>query len=308
MLYNVGLTEQTAQYIMTITILDGGMGQELMARSNAEATALWSAATMRDEPDLVKAVHADFFNAGAEIATTNSYILHRDRLAKHGAEDQFKDIHVLACELACQARDEHGSGRVAGGMGPTGRSYRPDLAMEVDEAAEVYAEIAAIQAPFVDLLLLETMASVKQAEGAVRGASVVGLPVWLGLTVDDSNGSVLRSGEPLTDALVMASRYQVDAVLINCSTPEAVTQSMAIMSDRGGRYGAYANGFTKISEAFKQAGATVDELTARQDLSPARYLEFADGWVDSGASIVGGCCEVGPEHIRKLANRFESSF
>lgn len=293
---------------MKITILDGGMGQELMARSNAETTPLWSAATMRDEPDLVKSVHADFFTAGAEIATTNSYILHRDRLAEYGAEDQFEDLNVLACELACLARDEYGSGRVAGALGPTGRSYRPDLAMEIDQAAEVYAEIAAIQAPFVDLLLLETMASVKQAEGAVQGASVIGLPVWLGLTVDDADGSFLRSGEPLMEALAMAKRYQVDAVLINCATPEAVTRSMEIMSDQGQRFGAYANGFTKISDAFKQAGAKVDELTARQDLGPARYLEFADRWVDSGASIVGGCCEVGPEHIRELANRFESSF
>lgn len=292
---------------MKITILDGGMGQELMARSNAKATPLWSAATMRDKPGLVKAVHADFFKAGAELATTNSYILHRDRLAKHGAADQFESLNVLACELACQARDEFGDGRVAGGMGPTGRSYRPDLAMEVEQAAEVYAEIAAIQAPFVDLFLLETMASIKQAEGAVQGAMTAGLPVWLGLTVDDLDGTVLRSGEALLDAVEMAKAHQVDALLINCSVPEAVSQAMAIMSDYEFRFGAYANGFTKISDTFKQAGATVDDLTARQDLGPDRYLEFADVWVDSGASIVGGCCEVGPAHIRMLANRFESS-
>lgn len=290
-----------------ITILDGGMGQELMARSNAEATALWSAITMRDEPHLVEAVHRDYFTAGAEIATTNSYILHRDRLAQNNAEDLFESLNVLACELANRARDQHGSGLVAGSIGPTGKSYRPDLSLDVEQGAEVYAEVARVQAPLVDFFLLETLASVKQAEGAVQGALTTNKPVWLSVTVDDENGRVLRSGEPIADLVAMTKNYAIAGLLVNCSVPEAVTDAMIEMHRSNIPFGAYANGFTKITAAFKEIGATVDALNAREDLSPTRYADFVQQWVDTGATLVGGCCEVGPEHINEISARFKTS-
>ncbi len=290
---------------MTITLLDGGMGQELMARSSAAATPLWSATTMQDEPDLVVDVHLDYFRSGAEIATTNSYILHRDRLQQNDAEEQFESLNILACELAARARDDHGAGIVAGGLGPTGRSYRPDLALEIEQGAEVYAELARLHAPFVDFHLLETMASLKQAEGAVMGAKTTGKPVWLSVTVDDQDGSVLRSGESLASLLPIIDRHSVDAVLINCSVPEAVNTSVGILAEGKPPFGAYANGFTKISDTFKEVGATVDSLQAREDLNPARYADFAQQWLQAGATIIGGCCEVGPAHIQELAQRFK---
>jgi S-methylmethionine-dependent homocysteine/selenocysteine methylase len=131
---------------MTITILDGGMGQELLARSTAQATGLWSAQILLDDPDLVRTVHADYLAAGADVITTNSYILHRDRLAPFGVEDRFEELHSLACRLAVEARDAHGAGLVAGSLGPNARSYRPDLALPEDQAVEAFAEIARLQA------------------------------------------------------------------------------------------------------------------------------------------------------------------
>jgi homocysteine S-methyltransferase len=95
---------------MTITILDGGMGQELLARAATQATGLWSAQALLDDPDLVRAVHAEYLAAGADVITTNSYILHRDRLAPFGVEDRFEQLHSLACRLAVEARDARGTG------------------------------------------------------------------------------------------------------------------------------------------------------------------------------------------------------
>jgi len=291
---------------MTFTLLDGGMGQELMARSSVEPTGLWSAKTMMDAPNLVQAVHSDYFKAGADIATTNSYILHHDRMTPYDADDQFVELHVLACELAIRARDLHGGGRVAGGMGPTGRSYRPDLALEVEQGAEIYAEIAKLQAPFVDLFLLETMSSIGQAKGAAMGAKTQQKPVWLSVSVDDNNGALLRSGEPITEIIEVVNSLSVDVLLINCSIPEAVNTAIASVGPQPFPIGAYANGFTKISDDFKKAGATVNSLEARTDLNPQAYADFAQTWIDHGASIVGGCCEVGPAHIAELASRFKN--
>jgi S-methylmethionine-dependent homocysteine/selenocysteine methylase len=288
---------------MRITLLPGGLGQELLSRSETQPTGLWATQFLIDNPDLVKELHRDYFLAGAEIATTNSYAIHRDRLAPFGVEDRFVELHQQACQLAVSARQEHGSALVAGSMGPTGRSYRPDLAPPADEAAELYAEIARLQAPYVDLFLCETMSSVEQARGAVMGASVANKPVWLAVTVDDEDGTKLRSGEPLTEIIPLLTEFKLAALLINCSAPEAVDQAIPLLANRGVPIGAYANGFVEIAKDFLRQGATVELLDKRTNLDPKTYADFVDGWIKHGATIVGGCCEVGPAHIAELAKR-----
>jgi S-methylmethionine-dependent homocysteine/selenocysteine methylase len=168
------------------------------------------------------------------------------------------------------------------------------------EATIKYAEIAALLGPHVDVILLETMASVLQAEGALKGAQAGGKPVWLAVTVDDHDGSLLRSGEPIARLGRIIDSYRPAAVLVNCSVPEAMAAALADVTKFGLPFGAYANGFTHISGNFLQDAATVADLTHRHDLTPAKYVEFAMAWVAQGATIVGGCCEVGPAHIRAL--------
>ncbi len=291
---------------MDITILDGGMGQELLARSSKKPTGLWATQVLLDAPDLVAAVHRDYFAAGADIATTNTYAIHRDRLAPFGIEDRFEALHRQACNIAVSARDEHGAGKVAGSLGPTGWSYRPDLAPPVDQAAERYAEIARLLEPHVDLILCETMASVAQARGAAMGAAVVDKPLWLSVTVDDGDGTRLRSGEPVTDILPLIGEFDLAALLVNCSVPEAVGQAIPLLANQGVPVGGYANGFAEIPDAFKKRGATADRLEKRENLGPEVYADFAEGWITDGAAIVGGCCEVGPAHIRELSRRWKT--
>ncbi|MEM9145550.1 MAG: homocysteine S-methyltransferase family protein [Pseudomonadota bacterium] len=289
---------------MGVTILDGGMGQELVARSSAEPTPLWSTRIMLDEPDLVRSVHDDFFAAGAEIATVNSYAVHHDRLQAAGVDDLFEELHLTACRIACAARDAHGSGRVAGSLGPLGWSYRPDFAPPAETAAALYAEIAAIQADHVDLFVCETMASVDQARGALLGAREVGRPIWLAISTLEDDGSRLRSGEPVTALLDLVDTFQPEALLVNCTAPEAISDTLRLINGIGITLGAYGNGFVRIANSFKTSTATVRQLAARTDLSPERYADFAEEWVDLGATLIGGCCEIGPAHIAELHRRF----
>jgi len=287
-----------------ITILDGSIGQELVNRSGLKPDGLWSTKTLREMPELVQAVHADYFEAGATIATTNTYTLHRDRLARFSIEDEFESLNQTACEIAVRARDAFGRGQVAGSLGPTGGSYQPDLAPPAEEAAEVFQEIAQVQAPYVDLFILETMSSVDQARGALMGACSVGKPVWLAVSVLDDDGTKLRSGESVTDVLPLLSEFPVSAFLVNCSTPEAISNTMPLLSGQKTPLGVYANGFTRIEKAFQKPGASVDVLEERTDLTATQYADFADRWIQAGASIVGGCCCVGPAHIQELTTRF----
>ncbi|ABD54515.1 homocysteine S-methyltransferase family protein [Jannaschia sp. CCS1] len=284
-----------------ITILDGGMGQELVSRSDVPPTPLWSTDVMRAKPHLVGEVHRDFFNAGAQIATANTYAIHRDRLVRADAEAEFASLHKTALDQARQARDAHGSGLVAGAIGPLGASYRPDLTPQHSAAVALYAEIATLHAPLVDLLICETITSLAQAEAVLDACLGHGVPVWLAFSVDDRDGTRLRSGEGLGDVIAMAG--EAAALLANCSVPEVMPAALDILGRAGTPFGAYANGFTEISAGFLDDAPTVDALTSRTDMGPEAYADHVMGWIDQGATIVGGCCEVGPAHIAEITRR-----
>lgn len=286
---------------MDITLLDGSIGQEIMKRSGDTPTPLWSTRVMIDHPNLLDEIHLEYFKAGATVATTNTYAVLRDRLRMVDIEDQFGLLTENAVKSANQAVALHGSGRVAGSIGPLKASYRPDICPPADEAAAIYAEHVTLMKDHVDLFLLETMSSVDQAKGGLLATVKQDKPVWIGVTVNDDDGTKLRSGENLIDLQPLFDSFPPDAVLVNCSRPEAVTQALDIVSGFGLPFGAYANGFTRISEGFLQVAPTVDQLTERTDLGPEAYAEFVMHWVDQGATIVGGCCEVGPAHIAEVA-------
>lgn len=289
---------------MTITLLDGGMGQELIARSGDDPTPLWATKVMQDAPHIVQDIHADYFAAGAHIATANTYGLHRDRLQPFGLEDDLAALHTIACDLARAARDAAGGGLVAGALGPLGWSYSHAGAPPADAGAPLFAEICALQAPFVDLFLIETSANIEQTRAALMGSAGQGRPVWLGLSVDDADGTRLRSGEPLADVFPLVERYAPEAVLLNCSSPEAVLQGLPVIARLGLPFGGYANAFSAITGDFTTGGTTVAALSARTDMSPQIYTDAVAKWVDLGATIIGGCCEIGPAHIAALAERF----
>ncbi len=289
-----------------ITLLDGGMGQELVARSGDAPTPLWSTQVMIDHPGLVRQVHEDYFNAGATVATTNTYAIHHDRLAKFGIDDRFNALHMQALAEAAAARAAHGAGRIAGSLGPLVASYRPETHPPHDESVSKYAEIARLLAPVVDLFLAETVASIAHARAVLEGALLGGKPVWLSVTVDDEDGSRLRSGEAVADlGPIVAGK--AGAVLANCSAPEAMAAALSVLGAFGLPYGAYANGFQQITKEFLKDSPTVDSLHARPEMTPERYADFALQWVGMGATIVGGCCETTPAHIAEIARRLTAA-
>ncbi|MEO1640045.1 MAG: homocysteine S-methyltransferase family protein [Pseudomonadota bacterium] len=282
-----------------IVLLDGGMGQELIHRAGNRPTPLWSTQVMRDQPELVRAVHDDYRDAGATVHTANTYAILRDRLAGSPFEDEFAALYDTALTAAA------GSGRIAGSMGPLGASYRPDLIPPHAEAVAAYTEIAQILAPHVDLFLGETIVSVAHARAVLEAAANTDKPVWIALSVMDVDGSRLRSGEPLEEVFAVADGAA--AILANCSVPEAINTAVDVLATSGKPFGAYANGFTHIADGFLGNRPTVDALSARKDLGPDTYADFAMGWVAKGATIVGGCCEVGPAHIARLAETIRAA-
>ena len=120
---------------------------------------------------------------------------------------------------------------------------------------------------------------------------------------EDADTPSLRSGEPLQEALGLISQIGADAILLNCSLPETISGAMETLQQCNVPFGAYANGFTAIQK-LEMGDIVAEKFSKRTDLTPTGYADFAQSWVDMGATIIGGCCEVGPEHIAELSRRF----
>lgn len=180
-----------------------------------------------------------------------------------------------------------------------------------------YIQMATALAPHVDIFLCETMTSIAQAQAAAHAASNVSeKPIWVSFTLQDNTQGLLRGGERVEDAVqAMVDIPSVHAVLFNCCAPPTITASLrAVKSAKlphTMRIGAYANGFkTTTSQWLAQGGnggssalISLPEQEYDDDgiIKPDAYLKHAQKWVENGASIIGGCCGVGPDHIAEIS-------
>jgi S-methylmethionine-dependent homocysteine/selenocysteine methylase len=286
-----------------VTLLDGGMGQELLRRSSRKVTPMWSADIMLNEPVLVRDLHREFIESGARVITLNTYTATPQRLSRENELDQLTKLHQQAMSVAQQAiqlaqRDDV---LIAGCLPPLVASYRPDVSLSFEESLATYRRLVALQLPASDLFICETMSSITEARAACTAAVESGKPAWVALTVSDDYPEQLRSGELLKDALQVLDSFDIQATLLNCSQPEAISDCWSLLNTNQRKIGAYANGFISVDELYP--GDTVEELEMRQDMSPKQYAEHAMGWAKNGASIIGGCCEIGPAHIKALHSR-----
>lgn len=285
-----------------VVLMDGGMGQELIHRGLTDGPpGLWSANALLRSPETVLEIHRDYIRAGARIITTNTYSTKRSRLEPVGLGDRFEALNRLAAELACRARDEAGADiLIAGSLPPLHGSYRPDLVRQSDEILPLYREQAEILAPYVDLFLCETMSTAAEGLAAATGAAATGKPVWVAWTLDETGTGVLRSGESVSAAAAALDGLPVSAFLVNCCPPESITAAMPELAGLGPwPCGGYANGFASVPGQWGP-GDPVEHLGHREDLGPDAYARHVQAWIAAGARLVGGCCEIGPEHIARL--------
>lgn len=293
-----------------LVILDGGMSRELLRLGAELRQPEWSALALIETPEIVGRVHAAFAEAGADVITTNSYALVPFHIGERRFREQGPALARRAGELARAAADAAGREvRVAGCLPPVFGSYEPARfdAARVQDYLSVLVEGLR---PGVDLWLGETLSLVAEAEAVLAAVAGDGKPIWISFTLDDSDEAMsaedacLRSGETVDAVADWALGAGVAALLFNCSQPEvmakAVTQAAAAFGQRGREIplGVYANAF----EPRTRKGAANEGLSeTRGELTPERYLAFAEEWADNGASILGGCCGIGAEHIRRLA-------
>lgn len=285
-------------------LLDGGMGKTLEAQGAPFRQPEWSALALMEAPDAVLRAHLDFLAAGADVLTTNNYAVVPFHLGLDRFLDRGGELTALSGELARQAADTADQPvLVAGSIPPLYGSYEPDNF--VPETADAHLKIVVdALADHVDLFLAETQSCLAEARASLRAAGSYDLPRWVAYTLSDDHelaAPVLRSGESVTEAVELAVAEQAEAVLFNCSQPEqmlaAVTEARLV--SRAISVGVYANAFEEKRSGYA-ANRTI--LGHRHDLDTVGYRRFAEQWLDAGASIVGGCCGIMPDHIEALAD------
>ena len=283
-----------------LTLLDGGTGRELQHRGLVKRGAIWSALALRERPDVVGSIHDSFIDAGADVITTNNYSVVPGLLAMEGMEQQFESLLHLAGDLAKRARDKCQSAvRGAGSLPPLHHSYRADLVGVEDDNIGTYRRIADCLAPRVDLFLCETMSTGIEARSAVRAVVEFGKPIWVAWSLGNEPDGRLLSGETIEEAFLLLDGLPVDTFLFNCCPPESISAALPILRSLTDLpIGAYANSF---AVPRPERG----ETPLRQDMTPDSYRDWVAGWIHAGASVLGGCCGIGPAHIALLRDQFD---
>ena len=321
-----------------ITVLDGGLSRDLIALHAPFAQPEWSALALIQRPDLVQRVHEQFIEAGAEVVTTGSYacvpfhigeerfwsgatggaraggaalVRRSGRVAREAraavAMREWEMVNGVGDEEIMQRAER--KVRIAGSLPPIFGSYEPQL-FDSNSVQKYLSVLVDNLQGYVDMWLGETLSLIEEGEAVVKAVKETGKPVWISFTLDDAHEDKhdvpprLRGGETVQDAAIWATKSGVEALLFNCSRPEVMSQAIQMATavfdirESDVRLGVYANAFEPVS---RQDAANVKISVVREDLDVQRYVEFVRGWIEEGASIVGGCCGIGHGHIRQVA-------
>ncbi|UCC49740.1 MAG: homocysteine S-methyltransferase family protein [Gemmatimonadota bacterium] len=288
-------------------LLDGSVGSELVRRG-----LRWRWHGLRTDPQKVQVLHEEYLAAGADLIRTNTFQLnrrvylnvfrnpeHMRHIGAPGVETRAEELSRKAVEVARAARDASGrDAAIAGVMSPLEHCFRPDLAPKAAQARAEHAEIASLLAEGgVDLLLLESMNTIAEAQAAVEAALDTGLPVWVSF-VPGPEGEIL-SGESLVAGAKAMHERGIDVILVNCAPPEDITLALSKLRAATDRpIGAFAHigSFDPPSWKFEFH----PQFTGTEAWPPDRYADIARSWLEAGTRVIGGCCGTGPDHIRAL--------
>jgi homocysteine S-methyltransferase len=279
-------------------VLDGGLGTLLDSRGHDVSGRLWSARVLREEPAAILDAHAEFFAAGARVATTASYQVSREGFARAGLPEADADAALDASvRVARDAAERVGPGTVvAASVGPygamlaDGSEYHGDYGLSVAELTAWHRpRIDRLWAAGPDVLAVETIPSLTEAEAIVRALEGSGATAWLSVTVADG---ALRSGEPLDEAFALAdSSPEVVATGVNCCAP----------SEAGPALEAVHLATRKTAIAYPNSGEEWDARNRRWTGDAALPDDLVSAWIRAGVGAIGGCCRVGPQHVAAIA-------
>ena len=293
-------------FFKKIRILDGGMGQELLARGMKPNSTLWSANAILDAyyHQLVLDTHVDFIKAGAEVIVTTTFATRQKRLKENSLLDKFEYLNQKACEIAQAAKQNFPNTYIAGGIPPQNLTYEADNRDEIEIIENFHSQAKTLN-PYVDFFYFDVWSSIKEVKCGIDAVKEFKKPYLVGLHI--SEGTTLPSGEKIKDIKNIIDENAL-GVMLSCVSPENFEKNLEELRSLNIPFGFKLNGF--VTTKLKQSYTTVflgkksnpnEILGKRQDLTPTRIQEIAKKFKDAGATILGGCCETNPSHIEAIA-------
>jgi len=288
-------------------ILDGGMGQELLARGMKPKGTLWSANALLDENyhQLLSNTHRDFIKAGAEVIVTTTFTTRRKRLRDNGVEDQFEYLNIKAGQIASNIKKEFPNILIAGGLPPQNLTYEADNRSD-DQIINNFNEQAKLLNPYIDFFYFDVWSSIKEFKCGIKAIEEFNKPYLIGIHI--SEGTNLPSGEKISEIKNIINN-QALGVMLSCVSPENYEKNLIEVKSLGLPFGFKLNGFitTKPSPSYTEnylkskTGNPIEVLGRREDLTPVNMARIVKKFKDAGATILGGCCETRPSHIEAMA-------
>lgn len=275
-------------------VFNGAMGTEISARGIKTTLPLWSAGVLLENPEVVKQIHLDYINAGAEIIVTNTFRTQKRTFKKAGIEDKARAATILAAQLANQAVKEGGKEDVlvAGSVTTLEDCYRPDLIPSGDELETEHLDHAQnLKDGGVDYLLIETVNTIKETLAAIGAAKKVGLPFAVTFVGDDKGN--LLSGEKIEDAVKAVEEHNPLYIGLNCMTIDAIAKSVPIILKAATvpvSLAAQGDGVPDDIEGWRFEGKNPED----------QYLNQTRKWTNDGIQIIGGCCGTNPNYIKRI--------
>ena len=296
-------------FFKTTRILDGGMGQELLARGMKPKGTLWSASALLDESyhDFLLNTHLDYIKAGAEVIVTNTFATRRVRLIENKIEDKFDYLNIKAGEIAKKTKDYYPNILIAGGLPPQNSTYIVDDRSEDVIKNDFYSQAKLID-PYIDFFYFDVLSSLKEIRIATSSIHEFNKPYLVGVHI--SKGTKLPSGESISDLLDGLKNKKLLGIILSCVSPENYELNLNEIKKLRVPFGFKLNGYLKTEPLCKINKVNKKNdflqpnefLGKRKDLTPEKMLKFVKKFKDSGATILGGCCETTPAHIKLFAS------
>lgn len=277
--------------------IDGATGSEVIKRGVPEHEFGWSGAAALTHPEIVTSVHEDYLHLGADLIASCTFAAGRNVMADVGRAHEFETVNRTAVELAVAARNASGRDGVVVAGGISNWSFSGDhpplerLRKDTVRQAEIMREAGA------DLISLEMMVDISRMTATLDAVSTVGLPIWVGFSIGPEEGHdaalladpiPLRDADLLVDAVDVAVGYGADVLcLMHTDTRLMAPGLRAIRSRWDGPLGAYAH------------AAVVDDgvISFDDSITPDAYASYVPIWREVGATLIGGCCGIGPDHM-----------
>ena len=297
-------------YFKKIKILDGGMGQELLAKGLKPKGTLWSATALIDKKyhQLIIDAHLAFIKSGADVIVTNNFSARRTRIIQNSLDGHFNYANEKAGQLALKAKQISNKNiLIAGSLPPQNDTYLSDE-RDKNLIKKNFSDQADLLKPFVDFFYLDVLSSIREIEIALNVIEKINLPVLVGLHIRE-NGK-LASKETITEVFKKCKSNSWLGLITACTSPEITEDVADEIKDLKIPFGFKVNLWKKAPLPVNEIVALdkdgfgknpADVLGTRNDVTDEKFYDFSKKMVGKGATILGGCCETKPYHINAIS-------